>query len=112
MMGKTRRYTRRRHCLRDAGNDMKPRLQYNPSFEMHCHSERPRVFDPPKGMKINYVVTPAKAGPLLFRNTMDSRFRGNDVIFKRAKRGTSPWLYGVISPTQSKIPRFAWNDGA
>jgi hypothetical protein len=47
-------------------------------------------------------------GPLLVRNTMDSRFSGNDVIFERAKREISLWFFlPRFNPTQSEIPRFA-----
>jgi len=37
---------------------------------------------------------PRKSGrPSLVRDTMDSRFRGNDVIFEKAERGICPWLF-------------------
>jgi hypothetical protein len=36
-------------------------------------------------------------GPSLVRNTMDSRFRGNDVIFEKAARGICPWPFFATS---------------
>ena len=40
-------------------------------------------------------------GPLLVRKGIDARFRGNDVIFERAQRGSAPWAF----LSQSEIPR-------
>jgi hypothetical protein len=44
---------------------------------------------------------------------VDSRFRGNDLTFERAKRGISPCFYVLRSGLrQSEIPRFHENDCA
>jgi hypothetical protein len=59
-------------------------------------------------MKIS-VVTPLESGrPLLVRNTMDSRFRGNDVIFGGAVDDEESRC--DLKTYQGETPRFARND--